>query len=84
MSASASDTGNSPAVGAIDPLEDKVELLVTKLHHLKAMLMMTWGEGGEAFRNYSGDTQDTYCWACSSLAEECCVILDDLRNGGQP
>ena len=50
---------------------DVQELLDMKLAHLDALLMMTWGVGGEAFRKQGVTVQDNYLWACSALAGEC-------------
>jgi len=66
----------------IDPIDDRVEDLAAKLMQLSALLMMTYGEGGEAFRCYSGDIQDAYLWACCDLAKDCASMLDGLRHGG--
>lgn len=60
---------------------EKLELLARKLRYLESMLMMTWGNGGEAFRRYNEGIQDTYCWACHSLASECVSMVEELCQG---
>ncbi|HRI91467.1 MAG TPA: hypothetical protein PLS93_07435 [Accumulibacter sp.] len=50
---------------------DLSDHLDTRLAHLSALLCMTYGEGGEAFRNHNNQIQDEYMWACSQLADEC-------------
>ncbi|HRL76214.1 MAG TPA: hypothetical protein PLC86_10820 [Candidatus Accumulibacter phosphatis] len=50
---------------------DVRELLEVKLMHLEAMLVMTWGVGGEAFRKQSAAVQDGFMWSCHAIVEEC-------------
>ncbi|ACV35175.1 hypothetical protein [Accumulibacter sp.] len=51
---------------------DVRELLEVKLMHLDAMLVMTWGVGGEAFRKQSVAVQDGFMWSChDAIVEEC-------------
>lgn len=66
---------------AIDPLSEGVETLHAKLTHLRALLMVTYGGGGDSFRSYSDEIQDTYLWACTDLAAECVDRLNALRDG---
>jgi putative NADPH-quinone reductase len=69
---------------------DVRELLEVKLMHLEAMLVMTWGVGGEAFRKQGVTVQDNYLWACSALASECGRLSELLgaisseSKGAQP
>ena len=42
---------------------DVRELLEVKLMHLEAMLVMTWGVGGETFRKQSAAVQDGFMWS---------------------
>ena len=51
--------------------DDLHNYLDNRLAHLTALLMMTYGEAGEAFRNYNDRIQDEYMWACGQMADEC-------------
>ena len=46
--------------------------------HLDALLLMTRGIGGEAFRKQSATVQDNYLWACSSLASEIGELFEQM------
>lgn len=50
---------------------DLSDHLDNRLAHLSALLMMTYGDGGEAFRGYNDQIQDEFMWACAQLADEC-------------
>lgn len=45
---------------------------------LQAMLIMTCGEQGEAFRGLDDTHQDNYLWACSMIAREAKELTDAL------
>lgn len=47
---------------------------------LDALLACTYGPNGESFRDNSGDTQDTYLWACSDLAYEIKTLVHELES----
>ena len=49
---------------------DVRELLEVKLMYLEAMLVMTWGVGGETFRKQSAAVQDGFMWSCHAIVEE--------------
>lgn len=49
---------------------DDTDALGEAAQKLRAMLLHTYGESGEAFRNMNDSRQDTYLWACSDLAGE--------------
>lgn len=62
------------------------ELLEVKLTHLEAMLVMTWGVGGETFRKQSASVQDGFMGSCYAIVEECRelanltgLLVDDRR-----
>jgi len=74
-------TPTAPVRTDIDPVGDGIETLHTKLMHLRALLMVTYGGGGESFRTYSDGIQDAYLWACADLAGECVNRLNALREG---
>lgn len=69
----------SPNAGFKDEADraDKVNELALKLD---AMLMHTYGESGEPFRNMHGDLQDRYLWACGDMARE---LVETLRRGNR-
>jgi|LakMenEpi03Aug12_release.lakeMendotaPanAssembly.Ray.scaffolds.fasta_scaffold634776_1 hypothetical protein len=75
-------TSEAPVKTGIDPVGDGIETLHTKLTHLRALLLVTYGAGGDTFRTYSDDIQDTYLWACADMADECVNRLNALREGG--
>lgn len=75
-------TPEATAKTGIDFVGDGIETLHTKLTHLRALLMVTYGGGGESFRTYSDNIQDEYLWACADLAGECVNRLNALRKGG--
>lgn len=54
---------------------DRFDLLQQKLAQLDAMLNMSYGCAGEAFRNMNDALQDNYLWACSTLATECVDLV---------
>jgi hypothetical protein len=87
------DTGVAPAEGIVDAAiarakkavsldEDGLEKLDTRLRHLRAQLIMTYGETGAAFRCLRDDYQDDYLWGCFELADECSDSLRALRERG--
>lgn len=53
-------------------------LLETKTAHLEALLMMTYGEGGESFRTLREDLQDNYMWACCDMATEIRALFQQV------
>jgi len=50
---------------------------------LEALLAMTCGETGEAFRIMSDDLQDAYMWACSMIAQEVRELTGALEKIGK-
>ncbi|MBL8400605.1 MAG: hypothetical protein NOF05_10150 [Candidatus Accumulibacter phosphatis] len=44
---------------------------------LDALLLMTWGIGGEAFRKQNATVQDNL-WLCSSLASEIGELFEQM------
>lgn len=61
-------------------------LLEARIAQLESLLMVTYGEGGEAFRGLNDDLQDGFMWACSYLASEVRALHDVVeqmqREGG--
>lgn len=57
---------------------DRFDSLQQKLAQLDAMLNMSYGCAGEAFRNMNDALQDNYLWACSTLATECVDLVCGL------
>lgn len=67
---------------AIAPGTSKSELgefLTIRLSHLKAILTMTSGESGEAFRCYNDTIQDEFMEACNFLAYECAALFEQIQ-----
>ncbi|MFT3820476.1 MAG: hypothetical protein QM750_23165 [Rubrivivax sp.] len=54
------------------------DALTKKLVHLGAMLAMTWGERGEAFRRLSGELQSNFMWARGDVVAEAQLLADQL------
>ena len=54
-------------VGNSDNLEDQMNMRISQL---RAMLEMTYGEPGEAFRRMNAEIQDNYLWACTTMVAE--------------
>lgn len=65
--------------------KDLADHLESRLMHLDSMLHMTYGGGGESFRSFSEEIQDSYLWACSEMAAECLELVRQLmaRMGKQ-
>lgn len=69
--------GFSTGAGVLYTLADGVTKLDVKDHlhgrlmQLEAMLTMTCGNGADNFQSWNDEMQDTYLWACNSLATEC-------------
>ena len=59
----------------VNDTTDRFDLLQEKLAQLDALLKMSFGSGGEAFRGMSHALQDNYLWACSTLAGECVGLV---------
>jgi hypothetical protein len=54
---------------------DISEQISVRLDQLVALLSMTYGEQGEAFRNMPDHVQDNFMWNCLSMAEEVCELV---------
>lgn len=54
--------------------------LTEKIAKLSAMLCITYGEGGESFRNHRDTVQDCYLWACSDLAYDVKELVGNLSG----
>lgn len=67
-------------------IDTVAEHLHAKLWHLEAMLAMTCGGAGMVFRSSSEDTQESFLFGCSTIAEECRAIFEALlvsiKKGG--
>jgi len=68
-------------IHAGDTRNNAQDVLDQKLAHLDAMLTIICGCGGELFRGWSGEVQDNYMFACSTLASEC-KRLSEMAAGG--
>lgn len=58
---------------------DLGEFLTVRLAHLKAILSVTSGESGEAFRCYNHTIQDEFMEACNFLAYECSALFEQIQ-----
>lgn len=59
---------------------EKLNEVEMRAGYLRAMLNMTCGEGGEAFRRMNHDLQDYYCAAMAQFADELCEALAPEEN----
>lgn len=66
----------APGVEALD-IADQLDARQTQLD---ALLAMTCGESGKAFRGMSDDMQDAYMWACSMIAREIQELTEALQE----
>lgn len=51
--------------------------LSARLSQLSAMLIMTTGQGFEAFDSWNDEIKENYLWACSMLAKECLGLAEN-------
>lgn len=58
---------------------DDADALSTKAIQLKALLLHTFGNSGEAFRAMNDDAQDSYLWACGDLMKEIAALATKLN-----
>jgi hypothetical protein len=54
-------------VGNSNNLEDQMNM---RIRQLRAMMEVTYGEPGEAFRCMNAEIQDNYLWACTTMVAE--------------
>jgi hypothetical protein len=54
-------------VGNSNNLEDQMNMRISQL---RAMMEVTYGEPGEAFRRMNAEIQDNYLWACTTMVAE--------------
>lgn len=61
----------TPIFTAPDPQEliDAVDATHSALIKVRALLCMTYGNSGEAFRSMCGEYQDSFLWAISDLVD---------------
>ncbi len=71
-----------PVFGFVPGVEagDIVDQLAARQSPLEALLAMTHGEAGEAFRAMSDALQDGFMWACSMIAREVRGLTDALEE----
>lgn len=68
----ATENLNSPqqALGALRSVCEQAEELTQRLTQLDAMVAVTYGEQGEAFRNMNDNLQDNFLWGVSTITEQ--------------
>ncbi len=54
----------------------------TRIMKLHAILLHTYGESGDSFRNLNDDTQDAYMWSVCDQAAELMAVLGAACNIG--
>ena len=59
---------------------DDADTLSEKALKLKALLVHTYGNSGEAFRAMNDDSQDSYLWTCSNLMDEIAELTTELNK----
>lgn len=62
-------------------IEGDFDNLVEMSLKLHALLIVTYGESGEAFRGLSGEIQDAYLWACSDMAGQLKEVAKRVEVG---
>ncbi len=70
------------AVGAKPCLIDAIDNTQCALLKAQALIAMTFGESGEAFRNMSDDYQDRFLWAISDLVTEATNVVTEVAALG--
>lgn len=70
------------AVQAELSLVDAIDNIKCQLLKAQALIAMTFGESGEAFRNMSDDYQDHFLWAISDLVTEATNVVTELTALG--
>lgn len=70
------------AVGAKPCLIDAIDNTQCALLKAQALIAMTFGESGEAFRNMNDDYQDRFLWAISDLVTEATNVVTELTALG--
>ena len=58
---------------------DEAYGLILQLH---ALLVNTYGESGDPFRNLADDLQDRYLWACTDMARKIETTLEASFEAG--
>ena len=81
-------TAAGPVYGFVHGVEagDISDQRAARQAQLEALLAMTYGETGEAFRIMSEDLQEAYMWACGMIAQEVrelTAALEAIGNGVQ-
>ncbi|MFT4241393.1 MAG: hypothetical protein QM569_03815 [Acidovorax sp.] len=61
---------------------DDFETLTMALAHARAMVYMTYGEGGEVFRRATDEHQDSFLWALSERIDAAFAAVKRLEQGG--
>lgn len=56
--------------------------LETSLLQVRALITMTYGEGGVVFRRMSDDVQDNFLWGVNSLVDKAVSSLKDANEWG--
>ena len=68
-----------------NPIPFEFRTMADELHavasRLYALLCMTYGEGGEAFRMYSDEVQENYMWQCTEMASDLSEQLGRIACG---
>lgn len=57
---------------------DAIDESQCSLLKAQALIAMTFGESGEAFRNMSDDYQDRFLWAISDLVTEATNVVAEV------
>ena len=70
------------AVKAELSLIDAIDNTQCALLKAQALIAMTFGESGEAFRNMNDDYQDRFLWAISDLVTEATNVVTEVAALG--
>ena len=71
-----------PAAQAELSLIDAIDNTQCALLKAQALIAMTFGESGEAFRNMNDDYQDRFLWAISDLVTEATNVVTEVAALG--
>lgn len=63
-------------------LIDAIDTTQCALLKAQALIAMTFGAGGESFRNMNGDYQDCFLWAISDLVTEATNVMTEVAARG--
>jgi len=76
-------TANSTAAqndATMSSIIDQAQNLANRIAQLDAMVAVTYGEQGEAFRNMNDDIQDKFMWGINTITDQLSNEAEKLIN----